>query len=62
MTRTIWIPEGLYRWLPRAALIAGGFTLLSCEGSLLLATCAFALFCYGVGVLTARNNHNPMQL
>lgn len=54
MTRTIWIPEGLYRWLPWVALGEGVVgVLVSGESFAMLAVAMVALM-YGMVVFAAR--------
>ena len=54
MTRTIWIPEGLYRWLPRVALGEGAVGVLVSGESFAVLAVAMVAMAYGMVVLAAR--------
>lgn len=54
MKRRIWIPEWLYRWLPRSALVVGCLGIVLSGFSFALLTASMLTMGYGACVLVAR--------
>lgn len=54
MNRTVWIPEWLYRWLPRGAMVAGGMGVYASSAQFMLLLVSMATMAYGIYVLLRR--------
>jgi|GEM_PF-3661447 len=54
MKRRIWIPDGMYRWLPRSAFAVGAAGILMSGVSFTLLIVSALTMGYGACVLVAR--------